>query len=222
MASVRDEAPAVVVLTGAGDIPESWMAVRDRLDPELHIAIPQRRGLIDRDGEIRTLGDFLAELDESVISWARPVVLVGHSFGGLLAQVYAERHPDRVAGLVLVDATPRAVAHHKGVAIGFAISARIMSAIRAVGAIRPLLALRALPLCPEQRRFEQFIGRERTKVWRAAVLAACRGGAIRELRATLPAAAEATELDASPSAAAGMPVALVTSRAYGDEWGRDA
>lgn len=33
----------------------------------------------------------------------RPVVLVGHSFGGLLVRLFAERYPERVAGLVLVD-----------------------------------------------------------------------------------------------------------------------
>jgi pimeloyl-ACP methyl ester carboxylesterase len=34
-----------------------------------------------------------------------PYVLVGHSYGGLLAVNYAFRHPDDVAGLVLLDAT---------------------------------------------------------------------------------------------------------------------
>jgi pimeloyl-ACP methyl ester carboxylesterase len=34
-----------------------------------------------------------------------PFVLVGHSYGGLLAVNYAFRHPEEVAGLVLLDAT---------------------------------------------------------------------------------------------------------------------
>jgi pimeloyl-ACP methyl ester carboxylesterase len=33
-------------------------------------------------------------------------VLVGHSLGGIHAQVFAHRYPDRVAGLVLVDPPP--------------------------------------------------------------------------------------------------------------------
>ncbi len=33
------------------------------------------------------------------------VVLVGHSFGGVLARTYARAHPDRVAGVILVDAS---------------------------------------------------------------------------------------------------------------------
>ena len=32
-----------------------------------------------------------------------PYVLIGHSFGGLTARVFAGRHPDLVAGLVFVD-----------------------------------------------------------------------------------------------------------------------
>lgn len=38
---------------------------------------------------------------------AGPVVLVGHSMGGLLVADYARRRPDRIAGLVLVDAVSR-------------------------------------------------------------------------------------------------------------------
>jgi len=35
-----------------------------------------------------------------------PVILTGHSLTGLLVQYVASRHPDRVAGLVLIDPTP--------------------------------------------------------------------------------------------------------------------
>src|SRR5690606_36767095 len=38
-------------------------------------------------------------------SVAAPYVLVGHSLGGLIAQQYARRNPQRTAGIVLVDAT---------------------------------------------------------------------------------------------------------------------
>jgi len=34
-----------------------------------------------------------------------PYVLVGHSFGGLAVRLYAARHPERVRGLILVDAS---------------------------------------------------------------------------------------------------------------------
>jgi pimeloyl-ACP methyl ester carboxylesterase len=46
-------------------------------------------------GELRTLLERLGE--------PPPYVLVGHSFGGLVMRIYAARHPERTAGLVLVD-----------------------------------------------------------------------------------------------------------------------
>jgi pimeloyl-ACP methyl ester carboxylesterase len=35
-----------------------------------------------------------------------PVVIVGHSFGGLLARLYAQTHPKETAGVVFVDSFP--------------------------------------------------------------------------------------------------------------------
>ena len=39
-----------------------------------------------------------------------PYVLVGHSLGGLFNLLYARTHPDQVVGMVMVDATPPALA----------------------------------------------------------------------------------------------------------------
>ncbi|WKD30618.1 alpha/beta fold hydrolase [Streptomyces xanthophaeus] len=54
----------------------------------------------------RSLGAMADDLDKLLTS-ARlpgPYVLVGHSFGGMITRLYAQRHPGKTAGLVFVDA----------------------------------------------------------------------------------------------------------------------
>ena len=46
------------------------------------------------------LNDIMRQLELS-----EPVILVGHSYGGLCAQHFAKEHPEQVAGIVLVDST---------------------------------------------------------------------------------------------------------------------
>ena len=60
-------------------------------------AIP---GVHDANDEIRDLERLL---DRAKIR--PPYVLVGHSYGGLLVRLFAARHPDDVAGIVLVDSS---------------------------------------------------------------------------------------------------------------------
>lgn len=64
------------------------------------------------EGERALLVDFEHVVDdlETLVRRAgaahpqRPVVMVGHSMGGLLAARYAQRHPDRLAGIVFLGA----------------------------------------------------------------------------------------------------------------------
>lgn len=55
--------------------------------------------------EARTIEQNTAELDELIAAakLAPPFILVGHSYGGLLARAFAASHPGQVAGMVLVD-----------------------------------------------------------------------------------------------------------------------
>jgi pimeloyl-ACP methyl ester carboxylesterase len=63
-------------------------------------------GYLKFDRQIATLDSLLRALHVS-----RPI-LVGHSYGGTLALAFAERHPEEVGGLVLVDAA--AAGQHLG------------------------------------------------------------------------------------------------------------
>jgi pimeloyl-ACP methyl ester carboxylesterase len=55
----------------------------------------------------RTADDVVADLHALLQTTPElgPYVLVGHSVGGLFAQLYASTYPDEVAGLVLVDSS---------------------------------------------------------------------------------------------------------------------
>ena len=55
--------------------------------------------------------DLLSYLDEKGISKA---YLLGHSMGGKTVMIFTERHPERVAKLIVADIAPRAYIPHNG------------------------------------------------------------------------------------------------------------
>lgn len=106
---VRGTGPAVVLLHGTSANHAVWHPVGDVLaDRATVIALDQRgHGRSDKPVTGYTADDFAADvmtvLDALEIDRA---VIAGHSLGGRNAWVTAARHPDRVAGVVVVDYTP--------------------------------------------------------------------------------------------------------------------
>jgi pimeloyl-ACP methyl ester carboxylesterase len=99
--------PTVVLEAGRDDIAVSWAAVMARLGTEgVHVVAYDRAGLGDSDPApgLPSLERQVSDLAEVIRASARgPCVLVGHSWGGLLAQLLAFAHPELVVGAVLVD-----------------------------------------------------------------------------------------------------------------------
>ena len=98
-------APVVLALHGVTASHRCWGPVADRLTGTRFVA-PDLRGrgrsaeLPGPYGMARHADDAVAVLDRLDIASA---VVVGHSMGGFAAVALHHRHPDRVAGLVLVD-----------------------------------------------------------------------------------------------------------------------
>jgi pimeloyl-ACP methyl ester carboxylesterase len=102
--------PTVVFESGIAASSLSWTRVLADVAMFTRACAYDRPGLAwsdapDRPRRPRTLARMLAELQGMLANAAiaGPYVLVGHSFGALLACAYASQHPDDIAGLVLLD-----------------------------------------------------------------------------------------------------------------------
>ena len=98
--------PPVVFEAGIAATSLSWSLVQDQIAKTKQTVSYDRAGLGWSDPAnscslAALLSDLRAVLDRAQIP--SPRILVGHSFGGLIALAYAARHPQEVAGLVLVD-----------------------------------------------------------------------------------------------------------------------
>ena len=113
--------PTVVLVAGLRGSAEDW-SVADKSAPAVfpEVAKLTRVYAYDRPGtpvgekpsrsdpvlQPTTVGDAVADLHAllSAAGGVGPYVLVGHSYGGLVARLYASTYPEDVCGLVLVDA----------------------------------------------------------------------------------------------------------------------
>jgi proline iminopeptidase len=67
-------------------------------------AVGRSGGVVDEGRVFAQALEDLAAVDSAL--GARPLHLLGHSYGGLIAALYAAAHPERLASLVLVDSIP--------------------------------------------------------------------------------------------------------------------
>lgn len=118
--------PTVILEAGAGNNGETWDTIGLSPDQDQTAVFPgvasfTRVCVYDRPGTIRdftdrsrsdpapmprTAGEIVADLHAllSAADVPGPYVFAGHSFGGLVARLYAATYPEEVVGLVLIDA----------------------------------------------------------------------------------------------------------------------
>lgn len=106
---VGQESPTVVLDAGSGGFSAQWVRVQREVSGTTRVCAYDRAGMgwSEMGPDPRDAKQITSEL-HALLTKAGiegPYVLVGHSFGGMYMQTYANRYPDEVAGVALVDSS---------------------------------------------------------------------------------------------------------------------
>jgi len=99
--------PPVVIETGTGNWSYDWQIVQEELSKHTQVITYDRAGYgwsdppPDGFSIDMTIDDLSKILEVSNIN--TPVILVGHSVGGIYTRIFADKYPEKVSGLILID-----------------------------------------------------------------------------------------------------------------------
>jgi pimeloyl-ACP methyl ester carboxylesterase len=99
--------PPILIETGTGNWSYDWSNVQKELSKHTQVITYDRAGYGWSDPppngfSIGTTIDDLSKILEST-NIDTPVILVGHSVGGIYSRLFADKYPEKVSGLILVD-----------------------------------------------------------------------------------------------------------------------
>lgn len=106
----QDTSPKFVFLHGIMGQGRNWQSIAKRFSRHFQCLILDQRGhgsSFHPDGA-SDLKDFVDDLEFILgeLGWTEPIHLLGHSMGGRVALLFADRHPEWVDKLVIVDIGP--------------------------------------------------------------------------------------------------------------------
>jgi pimeloyl-ACP methyl ester carboxylesterase len=103
----RKGVPIVVMDSGLGNSSESWLGIQPKVAEFARVCIYDRAGLGNSDPSLhtQTLTQIVLDLHNLLAraGVSGPLILVGHSLGGINVRLYASMYPKAVVGMVLVD-----------------------------------------------------------------------------------------------------------------------
>ncbi|MFC5468228.1 alpha/beta fold hydrolase [Cohnella suwonensis] len=107
--AIGEGSPPIVLINGGDGPLEGWYKVLEGFSGASAVFAYNRFGIGGSDRPRRPQDGLtiVADLREllAAAGVTPPYVLVGHSFGGLYANLFARLHPDEVAGVVLLEAS---------------------------------------------------------------------------------------------------------------------
>jgi pimeloyl-ACP methyl ester carboxylesterase len=142
--------PTVVLQAGLGEASASWARIAPLIAASARVCAYDRAGHGRSDEAGPQDGIALATDLHTLLEGAgeaEPYVLVGHSSGGAYVRVFAERYPDEIAGMVLLDAQPAdafdALPGYPAFYEGYRRVATLAPSLARVGLLGPMLGLPA-------------------------------------------------------------------------------
>ncbi len=103
----NNNGPSVVFEAGLGDTRETWNYIQEEISTGVSSLSYDRAGVgkSDRVEIPRSCMDMVYDLSEllSKVPLEPPFIIVAHSFGGLVARLFASMYPELVAGIILID-----------------------------------------------------------------------------------------------------------------------